>query len=49
MVAHAVPERALRAGVEMPIAAAVAASGEGRTGIDAAIDALLARPLTAEI
>ncbi len=42
-------EMADRAGVEMPIAAAVAAIVEGRTGIDAAIDALLARPLKAEI
>jgi glycerol-3-phosphate dehydrogenase (NAD(P)+) len=41
-------EMAREKGVEMPIAAAVAAILDGKLGIDAAIDALLTRPFRAE-
>jgi glycerol-3-phosphate dehydrogenase (NAD(P)+) len=46
--ARAVVELARRLGAEMPICAAVDAILAGRTGIDAAIEGLLARPFTHE-
>lgn len=46
--AAAVMARAEAAGVDMPICAAVHAIVDGRIAVDAAIDALLSRPLKAE-
>ena len=46
--AAAVVKIATAKGIEMPIAAAVHAIVEGRQTVDAAIDALLSRPLRAE-
>lgn len=46
--ARAVSALAPRAGVEMPVAAQVAALAEGRTDVSRALDALLSRPLRAE-
>jgi glycerol-3-phosphate dehydrogenase (NAD(P)+) len=46
--AAAVVRVAAQNGVDMPIAEAVHAIVEGRLGIDAAIEALLARPQRAE-
>src|ERR1700757_4144900 len=42
-------EMAIERGVEMPIAAAVAAMLDGRMSVDAAIESLLTRPLRAEV
>ncbi len=47
--APAVTALARRLGVEMPISEAVAAILAGRVGIDAAIEALLSRPLKTEL
>lgn len=46
--ALAVREKARALGVEMPICEAVAAIASGETDVDAAIDALISRPLTRE-
>lgn len=46
--AAAVTRRAAEIGIEMPICSAVQAIIEGRVTVDAAIDALLARPFRAE-